>query len=87
VSFYKVRRVAESTLSVDLDFLRRVIGIKAGYGRDPSLWTGDKAYRLTDVDDAIRSGLLRIDIAHDWQFLKTTLQIDLVEVVQIIKYS
>ena len=46
-------------LSITYDELRREIGKFLNYGRDPSLWTGDKAYRATDVADVIRAGARR----------------------------
>lgn len=69
--------MAESSLSFDYTRLRRRIGDMLGYGLDPTLWTGDRADEATEVDDFIRDGLTRFYAAHDWSFLKASLEIPL----------
>lgn len=69
--------MAESTLSYDYDRLRREIGRDIGYGRDPSAWIGGRAYRATDVSDAISAGLTRFYSDHSWQFLKPVIEFSL----------
>lgn len=67
--------MAESTLSLTFDRLRREMGREKSYGHDPSLWTGDRAYMATDISDRMTNALALFYQAHDWKFLKVPLQL------------
>lgn len=69
--------MAESTLSVDYDAIRREAGRMLGYGRTPaSQWDSDQSQ---DVEDCIKAGLRMFyypppvdgrTTAHEWGFLR-----------------
>lgn len=69
--------MAESTLSLTYARLIREIGRELSYGHDSSIWTGDKAYMATHVDDCLLAGLARFYAAHDWKFLRPPLELSL----------
>jgi hypothetical protein len=71
--------MAESTLSVSINSLRREIGTFLGWGRDPTAWTSTY---ITDGDDIIARGLRMFYFPpvaegqqvpyYEWSFLRTT---------------
>lgn len=71
--------MAESTLAVSWDELRRRVAKKRGYDPDTSNWTPEQ---IVDVDDIIRSGY-RLFIQprplngppHEWSFMKPLFQL------------
>ena len=66
--------MAESTLSIEYDVLRRWVGRKLAYDRTPGNWS---AAQILDCNDAIRSGLRRFYTAYDWKFLRNSMTLDL----------
>lgn len=71
--------MSESSLSLTRTELKVIVGRYLGYGTDSSLWTGSKAYMLSDVNRAIDSGLREFyhppvlpgeRTAHRWTFLQ-----------------
>lgn len=71
--------MAESTLSVSINTIRRELGTFLGWGRDPTAWTSTQ---ITDGDDVIARGLRMFyfpsvgegqQIPHyEWSFLRVT---------------
>lgn len=59
--------MAESTLSVDYDAIRREFGLRMRIGRDPDGWKPDDA---DDVAAMIRDGLNNFYAAHEWSFMR-----------------
>lgn len=67
--------MAESSLSITRAELLRAVGRLRGYGPDPDEWTGANQYKADEVNDCIKFGLARVYSAHDWRFLRPSLEL------------